>query len=464
MDRPILKPHAPLFAFVLRASDPLTVFVVGLVAYRIYLGEFWPPERYLLFLFGAVLAQVALFPSFSLYEAQRGASLAGELKQLLLAWSLMGALVAATLFATKSAEAFSRVWVGLWLLGSFAMTAALRVAARVALRRLRKRGYNLRHIVIVGAGKLGRLIAEQLNVSGWAGLNVVGFYDDDPTKHHTTLAGRPVLGSVDALTGEGATQDIDQVWIALPLRAEARIRDILTALREQSVEVRFVPDISGFHLLNHSLTDIAGLPVVSLTETPMSGVNRVVKAVEDLSLATLLLFCAAPLLLAIALGVKLSSPGPVLYRQVRVTWRGERFTMFKFRTMPIHAEDASGPVWSRHGERRTHWFGAFLRRFSLDELPQLFNVLRGDMSLVGPRPERPEFVSQFRKEIPGYMQKHLVKAGITGWAQVNDLRGDSDLGKRIQFDLYYIENWSLWFDLRILTLTVWRVFLSRNAH
>jgi putative colanic acid biosynthesis UDP-glucose lipid carrier transferase len=138
--------------------------------------------------------------------------------------------------------------------------------------------------------------------------------------------------------------------------------------------------------------------------------------------------------------------------------------MFKFRTMPIHAEDASGPVWSRHGDQRTHWFGAFLRRFSLDELPQLFNVLRGEMSLVGPRPERPEFVSQFRKEIPGYMQKHLVKAGITGWAQVNDLRGDSDLGKRIQFDLYYIENWSLWFDLRILTLTVWRVFLSRNAH
>ncbi len=228
--------------------------------------------------------------------------------------------------------------------------------------------------------------------------------------------------------------------------------------------MRFVPDIYGFHLLNHSLTDIAGLPVVSLTETPMSGVNRVVKALEDHVLAALLLVCTAPLLVAIAVGVKISSPGPALYRQVRVTWKGERFTMLKFRTMPTHAEAASGPVWSRHGEARTQCFGALLRRFSLDELPQLFNVLRGDMSLVGPRPERPEFVSQFRKEIPGYMQKHLVKAGITGWAQVNDLRGDSDLGKRIQFDLYYIENWSLAFDLRILTLTIWRVFRSHNAH
>jgi putative colanic acid biosynthesis UDP-glucose lipid carrier transferase len=225
-----------------------------------------------------------------------------------------------------------------------------------------------------------------------------------------------------------------------------------------------VPDIYGFHLLNHSLTDIAGLPVVSLTETPMSGINSVIKTVEDYVLATLVLICTAPLLLAIAVGVKLSSPGPVLYRQERVTWKGERFAILKFRTMPLEVEDASGPVWSQRGERRATRFGAFLRRFSLDELPQLVNVLRGDMSLVGPRPERPEFVAQFRKEIPGYMQKHLVKAGITGWAQVNDLRGDSDLRRRIQFDLYYIENWSFWFDLRILTLTVLGVFRSRNAY
>jgi putative colanic acid biosynthesis UDP-glucose lipid carrier transferase len=196
----------------------------------------------------------------------------------------------------------------------------------------------------------------------------------------------------------------------------------------------------------------------------MSGINRVIKAVEDYVLASIGLIVLAPVLVLIALGVKLSSPGPVFYRQERVTWNGERFRMLKFRTMPVQSEIASGPVWSRHGERRATPFGAGLRRFSLDELPQLFNVVRGEMSLVGPRPERPEFVSQFRKRIPGYMQKHLVKAGISGWAQVNDLRGDSDLAKRIQYDLYYIDNWSFWFDIRILVLTMLHVFRSRNAH
>jgi len=170
------------------------------------------------------------------------------------------------------------------------------------------------------------------------------------------------------------------------------------------------------------------------------------------------------LLALIALVIALTSRGPVLYRQERITWNGERFHMFKFRTMPVDAEADSGPVWSTRSEPRATPFGRFLRRFSLDELPQLFNVLRGEMSLVGPRPERPEFVEQFRREIPGYMQKHLVKAGITGWAQVNDLRGDSDLPQRINYDLYYIEHWSIWFDLRILALTLWHILTSRNAY
>jgi putative colanic acid biosynthesis UDP-glucose lipid carrier transferase len=225
-----------------------------------------------------------------------------------------------------------------------------------------------------------------------------------------------------------------------------------------------VPDIYSFHLLNHSVSEIAGLPVVSLTETPMSGPNRVAKAVEDLVLASLLLLPALPLMALIAIGIRASSPGPIFYRQNRVTWYGERFEMLKFRTMPVDAEAGSGPVWSKPGEKRATPFGALLRRLSLDELPQLFNVLKGEMSLVGPRPERPEFVEQFRREIPGYMQKHLVKGGITGWAQIHDLRGGTDLVRRIEYDLFYIENWSVWFDLRILALTAVHVLRSKNAH
>ena len=463
MARSVLKPHATLFAAILRICDPALSVVVGVAAHRAYLGSFALPEHYLLFLGAGALAVAAVFPLLRLYEPQRGAGLGEDVRRLLFAWLLLAALTGGTIFATKTGDGYSRVWVAAWLVGGFAATAALRLSVRLALRTLRLSGRNLRHVAIVGAGTLARTIAARLSASPWAGFAISAFYDDDPARAGESIAGRPVRAFDPHLHADVAAGGVDQVWIALPLRAEARIREVLTMLREHAVEIRFVPDIYGFHLLNHSVTEVAGLPVISLTETPMSGVNRVVKAVEDYTLAALFLALAAPAMAAIALGVKLSSPGPVFYRQERVTWNGERFAMLKFRTMPVDAEAASGPVWSRRGERRATPFGAFLRRTSLDELPQFLNVLQGQMSLVGPRPERPEFVEQFRSQIPGYMQKHLVKAGITGWAQVNDLRGDSDLALRIQYDLYYIEHWSLWFDLRILVLTLWHILKSRNA-
>ncbi len=462
MNRSLLKPFAPQFALTLRAGDPVVALGVGLVVYVAYLNEFPMPEHYVLFLVAAFVAIMAIFPFFRLYEPRRGASIADELRRLLLAWVTLGLLVGITIFATKSGNAYSRVWVSAWLVGSFIATSAMRVLLRLALQALRKRGHNLRHITVVGAGVLGRQIAERLRRSAWVGLNVVGYYDDDPEKVGTTIDGRPVQGPIDRLFTKDAWTGIDQVWIALPLRAEARIRMLLTALRDSPVEVRFVPDIYSFHLLNHSFTEIAGLPVISLTETPMVGANRLLKWMEDRVLGALTLLLVAPAMILIAPGVKLTSSGPALYRQERMTWNGQCFQILKFRTMPVDAE-ALGPVWPQEGARRATRFGAFLRRFSLDELPQLFNVLKGEMSLVGPRPERPELVARFRQEIAGYMQKHLVKAGITGWAQVNDLRGDSDLIRRIEYDLYYIDHWSLWFDLRILALTLWNILTSRHA-
>jgi putative colanic acid biosynthesis UDP-glucose lipid carrier transferase len=462
MARSLLKPHATLFAALLRVCDPAVTILWGVIAYRIYLHTFDLPEHYILFLSVGALAIAAIFPAFRLYEPQRGAGLAEEMRRLLFAWLLIGALAGGSLFATKSGIGFSRVWVTAWLTSGLLSTALLRITIRVTLRTLRRRGLNQRHVAIVGAGELGRMVMSRLALSPWAGFKVRSFYDDDPTKDSVTT-GAPVFVTDERLAADVQAGGIDQVWIALPLRAETRIREILTMLREHSVEIRFVPDIYGFHLLNHSVTEVAGLPVISLTETPMSGINQLVKAAEDYALALVFLTLASPVMLLIALGVKLSSPGPVFYRQERVTWNGERFHMLKFRTMPVNAEAASGPVWAKQGERRATPFGAMLRRTSLDELPQFLNVLRGEMSLVGPRPERPEFVERFRQQIPGYMQKHLVKAGITGWAQVNDLRGDSDLTQRIQYDLYYIDNWSLWFDLRILVLTIWHILKSHNA-
>ena len=464
MARSVLKPHATVFLGILRLADPALPAIVGLIAYGVH-PSIWPmPEQYLLFIGAGAVTITALFPLFRLYDPQRGVSLTEELRRLVLAWAVLAALAGSAIFATKMGDAFSRIWVATWLGGGLAATVATRVSVRLVLRRLRERGHNLRHIAIVGAGTLGRTIAERLRGAPWAGFNVVAFYDDDPAKEGTVVAGTKVAGSADRIADDVKRGGIDQVWIALPLRADLRIRAVLAALQTETVEVRFVPDIYNFTLLHHSMTEIAGLAVINLTDSPLHGVNALAKALEDLLLAAIFLVLASPLMLAIAIGVKRSSPGPVFYRQERVTWNGERFSMLKFRTMPAGAEAESGPVWANPAQQRATPFGAFLRRWSLDELPQFINVLRGDMSIVGPRPERPEFVARFKQEIPGYMQKHLVKAGITGWAQVNDFRGDTDLRARIQYDLYYIENWSVWFDLRIIAMTIGHVIKSHNAY
>ena len=282
-----------------------------------------------------------------------------------------------------------------------ARASLLRGGVRLFLRQLRSRGYNLRHVVIVGAGRLGTNVAQRLRAAPWAGFAIRGYYDDDENLHGQTLAGAPVLGAIDRMFADLDTQGVDQVWIALPLRSEERIREVMTGLLQYSLQVRFVPDIYNFNLLHHSVSEIEGLPVINLTDSPLHGPGLIAKSVEDFVLALVLVTLAAPAFLAIALGVKLSSPGPVLYRQDRVTWNGNRFSMLKFRSMPVDSEREVGPVWSRPGEARATRFGSFLRRYSLDELPQLFNVLRGEMSIVGPRPERPEFVQRFKRDIPG---------------------------------------------------------------
>jgi putative colanic acid biosysnthesis UDP-glucose lipid carrier transferase len=464
MRRSLLKDNAPLLLGLVRLCDPLLAILAGWLAYRWYLGTWILPERYQIALIGVAVFCFALFPLLRLYAPQRGVTLFEEAGRLVNAWLLIAAAWFGYLFLSKSGADFSRAWSLYWIAFGAATHVAFRAAIRLVLRELRRRGFNQRHIVVVGAGRLGQDIARRLAAMPWSGLSVRAFYDDDPALAGATVEGVAVRGNVDAVA-EGLTAgSIDQVWIALPLRADARIRSLLRQLRRHSVEVRLVPDIFNFALLNHSMTEVAGLPVINLAESPLSGVNRAIKGAEDIVLSALLLAAAAPAMLLIAAGIKLSSPGPVFYAQERVTWNGRRFMMKKFRTMAVDAEAGSGPVWADRRQGRATPFGAFLRRMSLDELPQLVNVLRGEMSLVGPRPERPEFVERFKDEIPGYMQKHMVKAGITGWAQVNDLRGNTDLAERIRFDLYYIENWSLMFDLRILALTVSHVIRTRNAY
>ncbi len=463
MKRSVLRDNSSLFDTGLRIADPLYVIGAGVVAYIVYFGNVDLPIRYVTALLGVALIALAAFAASGLYRSQRGVSFVDETRTLCIAWLAIAVSSGLFLFLSKTGADFSRAWALLWMVGGLLGHILLRAIIRLVLRGMRRQGLNLRHVVIVGAGEHGRNVAQRIRAAPWSGMSVRAFYDDD-VKAGVVLDGVPVAGPIAQLPADADERPADQVWIALPLRDEHRIRAVAEALRQTSAIIRFVPDIYGFHLLNHSVMEVAGMPVLNLTDSPHSGVSRTLKSIEDYVLATAMLVAAMPLFAVILAGIKLTSPGPVFYRQSRVTWNGQHFDMLKFRTMPVDAEAGSGPVWSTHGDRRPTRFGTWLRRFSLDELPQILNVLRGEMSLVGPRPERPEFVEQFRREIPGYMQKHLVKAGITGWAQVNDLRGDTDLARRIEYDLYYIEHWSVWFDLRILGLTILHVLNSRNAH
>ena len=461
--RSLLKDNSSRLDLALRALDPLVIIATGYAAHRGYLGDWDPPARYITAIATAAFLGFAAFPSLGLYQSWRGTSFIDELSGLFFAWLLIAVTGGAFLFLTKTGADFSRGWALTWITGGFLFHATIRGALRAVLRTMRRHGRNLRHVIVVGAGSHGRAVAARLRAAPWSGLAIRAYYDDDSELIGTTVDGVPVRGPLKRLATDLRAESADQVWVALPLRAEARIRQCVEDLRSTSAIIRFVPDIYGFHLLNHSITEIAGMPVLNLTDTPMTDVRAAWKSVEDFVLGCALLVVTLPLIALIALAIRISSRGPVIYAQERVTWNGRRFSMFKFRTMPVDAEADSGPVWSSRDQARATPLGALLRRLSLDELPQLFNVLRGEMSLVGPRPERPEFVAKFRDHVPGYMQKHLVKAGITGWAQVNDLRGDTDLALRIQYDLYYVEHWSPWFDLRILALTLWHILTTRNA-
>ena len=293
------------------------------------------------------------------------------------------------------------------------------------------------------------------------GIKNLGFVDDRPGLMCGDL---DVLGGFADLPRLIQQYSIGHVFIALPLNRYGDARRVFDMLSQSLVEVRLVADVPDLAGLSLTTTNLDGLPVVGLRESPHFGLNIVFKRFMDILLSLFGLIVLSPLLLLVAVLVKLTSPGPIFYRQERCGLNGRLFAMLKFRSMAVNAENQTGAVWAVKNDARRTWFGAFLRRTSIDELPQLFNVLMGDMSLVGPRPERPVFIEQFRRTIPNYMARHCVKAGITGWAQVHGWRGNTSLRKRIQYDLYYITHWTPWLDLRILWMTVFHGIIHRNAY
>lgn len=338
-----------------------------------------------------------------------------------------------------------------------------RLLARVAFRALRERGYNLRRVLVVGEGSSAESLIARFENFPELGLSVVGVvtHENSPTQ---SFCGKPVLGHFDAITEVIARANADEVLLALPLTQQSEVSHLLDLLKDETLDVRLVPDIQAYATLGCNVEDFDGVPVLRINDSPLFGWCAACKRVTDVVIATIALIILSPLMLAIAALVKFTSRGPVLYKQERMGLDGRTFMMLKFRSMKLDAEARTGAVWAQQSDNRRTLIGTILRKTSLDELPQLWNVLRGEMSLVGPRPERPVFVQRFRKEIPHYMLRHKVKAGITGWAQVNGWRGNTSLDRRIECDLYYIQNWSFLLDLKILSLTLWKGFVHKNAY
>lgn len=435
----------------------------------LYLSAFlynleWKDEYTAMGLIGG-LSFVLFNQATGVYSNWLGRSLFEGYKKVLQAWVMTWVFLIVLAFLLKDSESFSRVTVTLWALLTPVGLFIYRLIIRLLMAKARAKGWNRKNVVIVGCGDLGKRFTAILLESKMLGYQPMAFYDDKAVNKYEAPFGIPLKGTIDDLLAlDLAREGVDEVVIALPLRAEDEIKKILNKLTDTTVTVKFIPDFFSFDLLHSRMTNIGGVPVISIYDTPLNSLtNQAIKRIEDIVLSSIIILLISPVLIALAIGVKISSPGPVLYKQNRVGWNGEIFTIYKFRSMPVDT-DKQEIKWGAAKEKTNTKFGAFIRKTSLDELPQFFNTLKGDMSIVGPRPEIVEFVEEFRKQIPRYMQKHLVKAGITGWAQINGWRGDTSIDKRVQYDLYYIDNWSIWLDIKIIFLTIVKGFINKNAY
>jgi Undecaprenyl-phosphate glucose phosphotransferase len=421
--------------------------------------------------FVAVLTPLA-FQFQGIYRLRRGRSRVDDFFAVLVGTILavvfvvLSTLVYQAYYASEAERArgafqVSQLVWALFLVLNVSFTYASREGVRELLERRWRAGIGLKRVLIAGAGDLGRMVADRILQHRELGYQVVGFVDDRAGGDHIGYRGLPLLGTLSDVAEIAQRERVDHLYVALPLEEHAKLLNLMEITSREFIDVKVVPDLLQFIALRARLEDLDGLPIINVNDVPLQGMNSWIKRVIDV-----LLSGAAVILMSIPFGiiaalVKLTSPGPVFYRQERMGLDGKAFNVYKFRSMYLGAEDTTGPIWARKDDPRATPIGRWLRRLDLDELPQFLNVLGGDMSIVGPRPERPFFVEQFKHRIPQYMLRHKVKAGITGWAQVNGWRGNTSLEKRIEYDLYYIENWSVTLDLKIMWLTLVRGLFQR---
>lgn len=496
----MLKRHSQLFEGLFAAADLAVVSVSWVASYWIrFQSDLIPIDKgipnfldYAKMLIFVWFIWASVFRRFNLYRPMRGRRKLHEI------WLLVKAnafacliLIALTyLFREKSIEFSRLVFLIFWGMSTL-MTVLARSMVRKLLRAMRRRGYNRRYALIVGAGPLAEKVARRMLAHRELGVELIGALSrdvvdiNDPTPLSTANRGSngsplpmkssnnassnassapfKIVGVYEDLPRFLASGNVDQVIVAMPLCDHDVMEQVVNSVGDSMVDLKIIPDVHQFIQLGSLIEEFEGLPVVSLASTPLIGVNRVLKRIVDIVLSATFLVVFSPLLLLIAVLVKLTSRGPIFYSQERMGLDGRMFYIYKFRSMHIYAE-RRGARFTTKDDPRTTTLGRILRKTNLDELPQLWNVLWGQMSLVGPRPERPVFIEEFRQHVPRYMLRHKVQAGMTGWAQVHGWRGNTSIERRIEHDLYYIEHWSLVLDLKILFLTLLRGFRDRNAY
>jgi putative colanic acid biosysnthesis UDP-glucose lipid carrier transferase len=403
-----------------------------------------------------------------LYRPWRTESILREIKDTLLAWLPVPLVLLAFWFFTKTSTQYSRVAFSLWFVLAPLFLCSIRVVVRIGLRLVRSQGHNTRRVAILGCTKEADRLAETLDQLPWLGLRLRGVYDDRAERRYQSQhPDCKILGNTDDLVRECRKGELDVVYVALPLKAEQRTAEILAKLADTTVTVYLVADFLSYSLLRAHWSQVGGVPMVSVHNSPFEGVVALVKRLEDLVLGSIILAATLIPMLLIAVAIKISSPGPILFRQWRYGLRGERIRILKFRTMTV-CEDGPNVKQVSANDARVTRIGRFLRRTSLDEFPQFWQVVTGELSLVGPRPHAVAHNELYRSQIQGYMLRHIVKPGITGWAQVNGFRGEtvelSKMEMRVQHDLEYIRNWNLLLDLKIIFLTVFGTKKSRNAY
>ena len=462
------KLHVLIDAMVIIASYVFAwwlKFLSGILDHEVGVLSF---EFYMKALIVIVPGYVLLYYAFNLYTSKRVQGRRLEFSNIVMANTVGLLLAFAVLFTLQSYNAqfknFSREMFFYFYAVNIIAEEIVRLLIRRVLRNIRRKGYNLKHILLVGYSRAAEQYIDRIQQNPQWGYNVRGVLDDNIARG-TAYKGVKVIGSIGNLNYILPQNSLDEIAITLGLEEYYKLEKIVAECEKSGVHTKFVPDYNNIIPTKPYTEDLLGLPVVNIRHVPLSNIlNAVVKRGVDLFGAVFALVLFSPVMLVISVVIKTTSPGPLIFRQERIGFQNKPFLMYKFRSMVVQDEKKERGGWTTQNDPRVTTVGRFIRRTSIDELPQLFNVLKGDMSLVGPRPERPQFVEKFSEEIPRYRVKHQVRPGLTGWAQVNGFRGDTSIYRRIECDLYYIENWTLGFDFKIIFLTFFKGFVNKNAY